>query len=53
MRAASWRLVGEVKGGSWSRPSRPREDKHPTVDKKLYEVTMKVVNTDSDSGEGK
>ena len=39
VRAAGWRMVGEVKGRSWSRPSRPREDKHPTVDKKLYEVT--------------
>jgi hypothetical protein len=38
VRAAGWRMVGEVKGRSWSCPSRPREDKHPTVDKHLYEV---------------
>ena len=38
-RAAGWRLVGEVKGRSWSTPSRPRIDRHPTMDKLLFEVT--------------
>ena len=28
--AAGWRLIGEVRGRSWSCPSRPRVDKHPT-----------------------
>lgn len=37
LRAAGWRVVGEVKGRSWSCPSRPREDKHPTTDKLLWE----------------
>jgi hypothetical protein len=35
--AAGWILMGEVKGRSWSRPSRPRVDKHPTQDKLLFE----------------
>jgi hypothetical protein len=30
LRAAGWRVVGEVDVGSWSSPSRPRVDKHPT-----------------------
>lgn len=36
--AAGWRLIGEVKGRSWSCQSRPRIDKHPTQDKLLYEA---------------
>jgi len=39
MRAAGWRKIGETKGGSWSRPSRERDDKHPTEPKQLFEVT--------------
>jgi hypothetical protein len=35
--AAGWRLIGETKGGSWSRPSRGRTDKHPTQAKFLFE----------------
>lgn len=38
LRAAGWRLIGETKGGSWSRPSREREDKHPTQPKLLFET---------------
>lgn len=30
LQAAGWRMIGETKGGSWSRPSRGRTDKHPT-----------------------
>jgi len=30
LRAAGWRAVGETRGGSWSRRSRPRVDLHPT-----------------------
>ncbi|WP_337441989.1 XF1762 family protein [Ensifer adhaerens] len=37
LNAAGWRLVGEVKGRSWSCASRPRVDKHPTQDKLLFE----------------
>jgi hypothetical protein len=35
---AGWRLIGETKGGSWSRPSRGRTDKHPTEPKMLFEL---------------
>lgn len=35
--AAGWRNLGERGGGSWSVPSRPRVDKHPTQTKLLFE----------------
>lgn len=35
--ASGWRLVGEVRGRSWSREARPRVDNHPTCDKLLFE----------------
>jgi hypothetical protein len=38
LRAAGWRVVGEVKGRSWHTPSRPRVDKHPTLDKVRWEA---------------
>lgn len=37
LRAAGWRKIAEVRGRSWSAPSRPRVDKHPTQDKLLFE----------------
>lgn len=36
--AANWRMIGETKGGSWSRGDRPRVDKHPTQAKMLFEI---------------
>lgn len=36
--AVGWRMVGETKGGSWSRGRFPRVDKHPTQAKLLFEV---------------
>ncbi len=39
LRAANWRLLGEVRGRSWSCFSRPRVDTHPLQDKLLWEVT--------------
>lgn len=39
LKAAGWRLIGQTKGGSWSRPSRERTDKHPTQSKMLFETT--------------
>jgi hypothetical protein len=39
LRASGWRLIGQRGGSSWSRDSRPREDKHPTEPKLLFEVT--------------
>lgn len=38
LKASGWRLVGEVKGRSWSCKSRPRVDTHPLQDKLLFEV---------------
>lgn len=40
LRAAGWRLVGETKGGSWSRSNRPRVDRHPTQGKLRWERTL-------------
>lgn len=37
LRGAGWTLVGEAGGCSWSRPSRPREDKAPTQTKFRWE----------------
>lgn len=41
LRASGWRLVGERGGGTWSRKSRPRVDKHPTYPKLLWEGMKK------------
>jgi hypothetical protein len=38
LRAAGYRMVGEVKGRSWDCPSRPRVDKHPTQNKLRWEA---------------
>src|SRR3990167_5522326 len=38
VKAAGWQWVSHTTGRSWSCPSRQREDKHPTVDKELYEA---------------
>ena len=38
LRAAGWKCLGEAGGGSWSVPSRPRVDKHPTQTKMRWEV---------------
>lgn len=38
LRGAGWKLIGERGGGSWSVPSRPRVDKHPTEPKLLFEL---------------
>lgn len=41
LRAAGWRRVRETDGGSWSCPSRPRVDQHPTEPKVLWEVLFR------------
>lgn len=38
--AAGWRLIGQRGGGSWSCPSRPRVDTHPTEPKLLFEASV-------------
>jgi hypothetical protein len=36
--ASGWREIGCVRGGSWSRPARPRVDTHPLGEKRLWEA---------------
>lgn len=38
LRGAGWKLIGEAGGGSWSRSSRPRVDKHPMQRKLRWEA---------------
>ena len=40
LRGAGYKLLGERGGGSWSCPSRPREDKAPLGQKLLWEVSV-------------
>lgn len=37
LRAAGWKPVAVTEGGSWSRPSRPRDDNHPLDQKVRWE----------------
>ncbi len=39
LRAAGWRVVGEVTARSWDCRSRPRVDKHPLQERWRWEVT--------------
>lgn len=43
LRATGWKLLGERGGGSWSRASRERTDKHPTQKKLLWESSLRAV----------
>lgn len=38
LRAAGWKVVGEVRGRSWSTPTRPRVDTAPHQDKLRWEA---------------
>ena len=38
LKASGWRCLGKAGGGSWSVPSRPRVNKHPTQIKMKYEI---------------
>lgn len=38
LRAAGWREMYTVRGRSWTTPSRPRTDNHPTVDKRCWGI---------------
>lgn len=40
LRAVGWKRLGIAGGGSWSRPSRPRRDHHPTQEKIRWEVEL-------------
>ena len=39
LRGAGWTREADVKGRSWSCPSRPRDDKHPLIDKVRWSAT--------------
>ena len=39
LRGAGFRCIGQGRGGSWSVPSRPRVDRHPTQPKLKWELT--------------
>ena len=43
LKAACWTCVGEAGGGSWSVPTRPREDKHPVEKKVRWEIGRTVL----------
>jgi hypothetical protein len=36
LKASGWILDHETKGGLWDTPSRPRDDKHPTMVKQCW-----------------
>jgi hypothetical protein len=38
LRASGWRMIGQAGGGSWSRTTRPRVDKHPLQEKIRWEA---------------
>jgi hypothetical protein len=39
LKAAGWKVIGESPGGSWSCPSRPRDQKAPTCPKTIWEAS--------------
>ena len=39
LRGAGWKIIGQVKGSTWSVPSRPRIQKGQIVDKYRWEIT--------------
>ena len=39
LRATGWKVIGIRGGGSWTTPSRPRDDKHPSQKKVLWEAS--------------
>lgn len=41
LRAAGWHYVADTSGGSWSRPSRPRETTAPTCKKQRWEKDLR------------
>lgn len=41
LRAVGWNRVGEAGGGSWSVPTRPRIDHHPTQQKIRWECELR------------
>lgn len=42
LRASGWKEIGRAGGGTWSRPSREREDKHDLQPKIRFQVTERA-----------
>lgn len=40
LKAAGWRCLGQEGGGSWSRGTRPRVDRHPLQEKMRWEMSV-------------
>jgi len=40
LKASGWTHVSDVRGRSWTTPSRPREDNHPLDNKRRWEVIL-------------
>jgi len=40
LRCANWKCVGQSSGGSWSRPSRKRQDNHPMQEKTKWQLEL-------------
>jgi len=38
LKAAGWKCLGKTGGGTWNRKNRPRIDKHPTIQKTIWEA---------------
>jgi hypothetical protein len=51
LKCAGWKCIGESAGGSWSRPSRKRIDKHPTGKKSNWELRAGEQNQRSKTHE--
>ena len=51
--AAGWKMVAQTQGGSWSRESRPRIDKHPTQGKLRWEKDVPTTNRRASGRKGK
>lgn len=39
LRGAGFRLIGQVNGGRWNTPARPRVDRHPTQAKLVWDIS--------------
>jgi hypothetical protein len=50
LRASGWECEGQAGGGSWSRPSRPRNDEHPTEIKLRWQVAAANDNAATATG---
>ena len=52
LKASGWKRDGEVEGRSWSVPSRPRTDKHPTCDKVRWVLEFEKQSAQKENTNG-